>query len=70
MGEKVITKDSRNAMTTRDINGGVKKNAYGAVMTIESRLKYETAGQFKRKNIENPKENIAPASHSQTRNAS
>lgn len=49
MGEKYAPKGQRDALTTQDINGGVKKNSYGAVLTVEDRFKGETAGQFKRK---------------------
>lgn len=38
-GERYVPKNQRDALTTHDINGGVKKNAYGAVMTMEDRLK-------------------------------
>ena len=39
MGEKYIPKNQRDALSTHDINGGIKKNAYGAIMTMEDRMK-------------------------------
>ena len=38
MGEQYVPKNQRNALTTHDINGGVKRNAYGAVVTMEERM--------------------------------
>ena len=38
-GEKYVPKNQRDALTTHDINGGVKKNSYGQVMNMEDRLK-------------------------------
>ena len=49
MGEKYVPKNQRDALTTYDINGGIKKNSYGAVLNVEDRLVNETAGGFKRK---------------------
>ena len=64
--EKYVQKHERDALTTHDINGKVKKNAYGAVMNIDERLINQTAGQYKRASQENVQPNIM----GQGRNAS
>ena len=40
----VPPKNGRDALSTHDINGGIKRNSYGAVVTVEERLKNEIAG--------------------------
>jgi len=44
MGEKYVPKHQRDGHATNDINGSVKKNKYGAVMSMDQRLVNETAG--------------------------
>jgi len=44
MGERYTPKQQRDALATRDINGGIKKNSWGQVVTLEDRLVHETAG--------------------------
>ena len=44
MGEKYVPKNLMNSLSTQDINGKEKKNAYGQVLKVEDRFKNIIAG--------------------------
>ena len=70
MGERsYLQKNERDALTTHNINGGVKRNSYGAIMSVEQRLINEVAGGFKRKPLF-LQEGVVPQMYGQGRNAS
>lgn len=47
MGNRMETKGQRNALGTLDINGGIKRNRFGAVMSLDPRLADRAAGGAK-----------------------